>query len=146
MNTPLLIQSLGKKTFAFYEYCFGNAVVQGENKIEIVSDAALFQNSVPLNVIIMGNFSVCDDLATLSPPREFIETGSWTNQGYPFYSGIATYKQDAVIPNFERHEKVILQAIDPADVVEFIVNGPLQESGHGILNEVEITSLSKTWH
>ena len=72
---------------------------------------------------LMGNFSLDETQSILLPPRSTIGNGSWTDQGYPFYSGTAHYRQSVSIPEFIRGQRVILQADSPADLVEFVVNG-----------------------
>jgi hypothetical protein len=44
----------------------------------------------------------------------------WAEQGYPFYSGVASYSQKVKIPKAKR---VIFRMEKPADMAEVLVNG-----------------------
>lgn len=90
---------------------------------------------------VMGAFSVDEGQATLLPPRNHIRAGSWTEQGYPYYSGTASYRQTVYIPEFARGQRVILRAIDPTDVIEFVVNGAIAGLRPWAPYEADITPL-----
>lgn len=97
---------------------------------------------VPAGPRLMGSFSVSDS-RSLQPPREFIHDGSWTDQGYPYYSGTAAYKQTVFIPHFARGQRIILRVENPADAVEFVVNGTVAGLRPWAPFDVDITPLVK---
>lgn len=126
----------------------------GQNEIRLLLENNITTSESLLDLhgaMLIGNFSLDATNSTLIPLRKIIHSGSWTEQGYPFYSGTAVYRQTVMIPEFLRGQRVILQADNPADMVEFIVNGasagvhpwapyaqditPLVKSG---INEIEI--------
>ena len=99
--------------------------------------------SSPAKGRLMGSFSLGEDGATLLAPAETIRNGSWTDQGYPCYSGTATYRQTVMIPHFARGQRVIIRAENPADIVEFVVNGAIAGVRLWPPFEVDATSLVK---
>ncbi|OFX13567.1 MAG: hypothetical protein A2Z18_08915 [Armatimonadetes bacterium RBG_16_58_9] len=103
--------------------CFNIAplAVIGVNTVEIVSDMHCFPTETAKPRIV-GAFSLDETGNVLCPPRDRIRTGSWTEQGYPFYSGAAVYAQTVTIPQFLRSQKVVIETERPADMVEFAVN------------------------
>jgi hypothetical protein len=74
---------------------------------------------------LIGEFSLekDGDVYKIAPPRLEIQTGSWTEQGYPFYSGTGIYSQTVVIPPIGSGCRVMLQVEDPADMFEVWING-----------------------
>lgn len=51
-----------------------------------------------------------------------IRTGSWTTQGYPYYSGEMEYRQIVRVSRDELHARVSLVVRDARDVVRVVVN------------------------
>lgn len=72
---------------------------------------------------LIGSFSLGSDKQTLAEPVSAIKTGSWTTQGYPFYSGTAAYRQTVEIPPFLGSGRVVMQVDQPGEWVEFVING-----------------------
>ncbi len=76
---------------------------------------------------ILGNFALLADNGkySISKPLTSIRSGkSWTDQGYPFYSGTAIYTQRVELNEEILSAKEIwLEATEVADMVEFIING-----------------------
>ena len=72
---------------------------------------------------LIGDFEVRGEVGKyrLVPPAPTVMTGDWTHQGYPFYSGIATYRQMVKLPKTTK--RVFLRMEKPGDVAEVIVNG-----------------------
>jgi hypothetical protein len=74
---------------------------------------------------LLGNFALLKNTNgkyVISSPAPQIKSGiSWTEQGYPFYSGTATYSQQVNLDDL--HGQVCLEATGVADMAEFIVNG-----------------------
>jgi hypothetical protein len=91
---------------------------------------------------VMGSFSLSQDLRIL-PQRVNLRDGSWTTQGYPFYSGTGVYSQPVNIPDFLRSQRVVLRVPDPGDCVAFVVNGALTGVRAWAPFETDITPLVK---
>ena len=76
---------------------------------------------------ILGSFALSanDDKYTISkPPNSIQSCRSWTDQGYPFYSGTAKYTQKLELNNELLAAKEIwLETTEVADMIEFIING-----------------------
>jgi hypothetical protein len=76
---------------------------------------------------LLGNFALVSDGDgyAISEPAGKIRSGaSWTDQGYPFYSGAAAYIQQVTLDEgFLSAGRIWLEATEVADMVEFIVNG-----------------------
>lgn len=72
---------------------------------------------------LIGDFQLSKygDLFKLVPESGMIKTGDWTHQGYPFYSGIAAYRQVVKLPKTDKH--VFIRMEKPGDMAEVIVNG-----------------------
>lgn len=70
--------------------------------------------------IVLGNEW---EFTTAGGQTSTIRTGSWTDQGYEHYSGEGVYRQTVELPPFLRCQRIVLRADDPAEVVEFVVNG-----------------------
>jgi len=90
---------------------------------------------------LLGSFSLGEDGATLLPPVNIVRSGSWTDHGYPYYSGTAAYRQTVFVPEFARGQRIILRAEEPADYVEFVVNGRVVAVRPWAPFEVDITRL-----
>jgi len=52
-----------------------------------------------------------------------VSCGSWTDYGYPFYSGTAVYCQEFDMEHFENSERYWLEFADVRDIVEIEING-----------------------
>jgi hypothetical protein len=63
------------------------------------------------------------------PPLE-IQTGSWCDQGYPFYQGYGVYRQEIVLAEPVLEHGLFLRMDDLADVAELSVNGRVLGSLH----------------
>ena len=97
----------------------------------------------PAKARLLGAFAVAEDGLVLVPPPACLRNGSWTDQGYPYYSGTAAYRQTLFVPEFARGQRIILRADEPADSVEFVVNGVVAGLRPWAPFEVDITSLVK---
>jgi len=97
----------------------------------------------PARARLMGSFCLAEDRSTLIERRDILTSGSWTDQGYPFYSGSAIYRQVIHIPEFARGQRIIIRAEEPADMVEFIVNEASAAVRPWAPFEVDITPLVK---
>jgi len=116
---------------------------EGLNSIRMVAEREGWTGEpvqTPVRPRLLGSFSAAQN-GSLQPPRTSLRDGSWTDQGYPFYSGTAAYRQTVFIPEFARGQKVILRCEQPSDYVEFLVNGRLAGLRPWAPFEVDITSL-----
>jgi hypothetical protein len=84
---------------------------------------------------IIGDFSV--EGTRIGPPRRTVEAAPWTQQGYPFYSGLGIYRRTFEL--LDDTGRMLLQPELADDVVEVVVNG--QTAGIRLWPpyEVEIT-------
>ena len=95
---------------------------------------------------LIGDFAVIDDPKegyVILKPKEQIQSGmSWTKQGYPFYSGTATYSRKV---NFDAIDKQVWVEVDEiADMVEFIINSKTASIRPWAPYSCEISSLIKS--
>ncbi|MDO8586830.1 MAG: glycosyl hydrolase [Armatimonadota bacterium] len=99
------------------------AVKDGKNVIEIHCPTALSGTGALRNpVILMGDFGIREDGGwVIGATPQSIRTGSWAEQGFPFYSGIGEYGQTVELPPDFR--KATLRMDKPADMAEIVVNG-----------------------
>lgn len=97
----------------------------------------------PARARLAGAFSVGADGNALREPPLTIHNGSWTEQGYPFYSGSATYRQVLYVPEFARGQRIVLRAEGVADMAEFLVNGAIASVRPWAPYEADITPLAK---
>ena len=85
--------------------------------------------------------SVSDDEQICSP-RTSLADGSWTEQGYPFYSGVGVYTQIVEIPKVMPSERIFLRSLEPADTVEFVETALAPVCAPGFPSR----SISPTWY
>lgn len=97
----------------------------------------------PARARLMGSFSLNESRAVLVAPIRTVRDGSWTDQGYPYYSGAAAYRQTVLIPHFARGQRIVLRAQSPANIVEFVVNGAVAAVRPWAPYEADITALVK---
>ena len=76
-------------------------------------------------VKLVGDFSVerADGRDAIAPPRTAIAPTSWTEQGYPFYSGRGTYRRAVELDAGQAAGRVFLEPAMADDVLEVVVNG-----------------------
>lgn len=94
----------------------------------------------PIKPKLLGAFSIGENGSTLQMQKKYMRSGSWTDQGYPYYSGSGAYRQTIFVPEFARGQKIILRADRPADSLEFVINGRLAGLREWAPYEVDITS------
>ncbi len=119
---------------------------QGENRIRITISHGGWSGNPQLMVAeprLTGSFRVDGGARRLLPPLDRMGSGSWTDHGYPCYSGTMAYSQTVKIPDFGKGDHVVLRADEPADMVEFVVNGASAGVRAWAPFEVEITHLVK---
>ncbi len=73
---------------------------------------------------IVGNFALRKKgkEQVIVRATDHLSTGSWTKQGYPFYSGTVSYNQTVTIPQKYLDGKLFLEVECGEDVLEVIVN------------------------
>jgi hypothetical protein len=74
---------------------------------------------------IVGDFSLAGQSSgyRIAAPRRSIEPGAWTAQGYPFFSGRATYRRAFQLPREFEGQRVFVEPAMGDDALEVIVNG-----------------------
>ncbi len=78
-----------------YEADLAGLIQEGTNEVKIVSSTFYFEPAMVYHpVVITGRFAVAGrkHLRIIAEPGQ-IRTGPWDSQGYPYYSGVATYRQ-----------------------------------------------------
>ena len=92
---------------------------------------------------LLGNFALLKDtdgkFVISNPILQAKSRVSWTEQGYPFYSGTVAYSQNLSIDFAGK--RVWIEADGIADMVEFIVNGEVASVRPWAPYACEITSL-----
>ncbi|MEW6237700.1 MAG: glycosyl hydrolase [Candidatus Omnitrophota bacterium] len=101
---------------------------RGEN-ILTVSSAAHFHDAghIAEMLSLHGDFALieCEGQQVITQPSMKIKTGSWADQGYPFYSGAGIYRQNLCITEALAEHRFFLQFEKVADLVEIAINGEL---------------------
>jgi hypothetical protein len=96
---------------------------------------------------LTGDFSLApngDGTYRIQAPRTSLQPQSWTNQGYPHFSGRAVYRKTFKLPESFAGQRVFVEPEMEDDVLEVLVNG--QSAGVRLWNpyQVEITDLLKS--
>jgi len=100
-------------------------VKKGRNVVTITTRSRLYEaGSVGHAVLVLGDFSVeqRDGRMVIASPRRTMPTGSWTDAGYAYYSGIATYRQEVRLPA-AKGRRLSLRLERVADLADVWVNG-----------------------
>lgn len=97
---------------------------------------------VPARARLFGSFSLSERNSLQQPPL-MVHNGSWTDQGYPYYSGTAVYRQTIFVPNFAHGQRIILKVLSPADIVEYVINDVVAGIRSWAPYDIDITSLVK---
>lgn len=121
-------------------------VRKGTNQLQIVIEHGGWSGDPQLMLAearVMGRFALGENRRTVLEPAKTAVTGSWTEQGYPFYSGCAAYSQTVELPEFSRGQRILIRADRPADMAEFVINGASAGTRAWAPFEVEITPLVK---
>ncbi len=128
----------------FQSFEIGPLVTRGQNGIRVEAThtgGAIHIPPAPAGPRLVGSFSLGQAREELQPPRSRIRSGSWTEQGYPYYSGTCLYRQTVEIPPFLRGQRVVIRADQPGDLVEFVVNGASAGVRAWAPYQVDITAL-----
>jgi len=98
---------------------------EGENtvRIEITS---IFDEAAYLGHIayLIGDFALeqSDGDWALVKPRTQMPTGSWSENGYPFYSGACVYEQDFEVPERWAGKTIALKLDEVSDLADVSIN------------------------
>ena len=98
---------------------------EGENtvRIEITS---IFDEAACLGHIayLIGDFALeqSDGDWALVKPRTQMPTGSWSENGYPFYSGACVYEQDFEVPERWAGKTIALKLDEVSDLADVSIN------------------------
>jgi len=108
-----------------YEADLSGLIQKGKNEVRIVSSTFYFEPAMVHHpVIITGRFAVAGRRhLRISAELGQIETGPWDRQGYPYYSGVATYRQQFHLTAAQEKARLHLEMEQPGDLAEVIVNG-----------------------
>jgi len=102
------------------------AVGPGRNRIEIVIKHSAWSGQPhALNAppALLGDFACDVGSRRLSEPAASVPSGSWTEFGYPFFSGTGVYTQSFDLPERAGAGRLIVSVDSPSDSAEIIVNG-----------------------
>ena len=91
----------------------------GENVLRIRLVLTRSTDGVLDLVKLVGDFAVVD--GRLAAPPRTVRPDDWTQQGFPFYSGVGVYRRTLTLPALPG--RVVLEADAGDDVLEVVVNG-----------------------
>jgi glycosyl hydrolase family 106( putative alpha-L-rhamnosidase) len=135
--------------------------VDGQMKsVDITPYLRKGQNLIALRLVVMnatdglldllkltGDFSLApnvDGTYRIQAPRTSLQPQSWTNQGYPHFSGRAVYRKAFKLPESFTGQRVFVEPEMQDDVLEVLING--KSAGVRLWDpyQVEITDLLKS--
>ena len=123
-----------------------NLLKRGKNILTVKTASALHEaGNLGHPAILVGDFRLRqrEGKWVMVPPGERQVSGSWTEFGYPFYSGVATYRQEVRLPRRKSQERLFLHLDSVGDLADIRMNG----KPAGVLLwepfEAEITDLVK---
>ena len=98
----------------------------GENTIAILIEPLSLKDGLLDPLRISGEFTVKEneEKTVLFPINDSILVGkSWTEQGFPYYSGTITYEGEIDISDVFSNKKVMLDCGDVRDILKIVING-----------------------
>jgi hypothetical protein len=99
-------------------------VKKGKNVLRIHTTTQLAPaGNLSVPAYLIGDFALegrPDEWKITKEPGK-VKTGSWADQGYPYFSGTASYKQKVKLGAMKG--RVLLRMEKPADMAEIIING-----------------------
>ncbi len=104
----------------------GEYVQQGENIIALRLVVTSPTDGLLDLLKLLGDFSLrpCGDgRYAIAAPKRQLQPASWTEQGYPFYSGRGVYRRRFDLQGDLGGQRIFVEAPVVDDVVEVIVNG-----------------------
>jgi len=124
----------------------GSFLQPGRNHLVIDAKVEFFDGgSLGHPVLLLGDFAVKPGPGNwvAAPAVKENVKGSWTEFGYPFYSGTAAYVQDIKLSELRPHEAYFLVFENVCDLVQVVIN----EQSAGVVAwepyEIEITEYLK---
>ncbi len=108
-----------------YEASLEGILRKGRNEVQIITAGHLYEPGALRDpAIIVGRFAVAGQRRPrlVAEPQE-IGSGGWDKQGYRYYSGIGTYRQQFRVSAAQKNCRLYLQMQQPGDLAEGIVNG-----------------------
>ncbi|MCD6508500.1 hypothetical protein J7M22_18010 [Candidatus Poribacteria bacterium] len=102
-------------------------LIKGENELKLVFQHQSWAGEPQILTYppkLLGDFSLRrgeEEFVISEPRRRMPAGGSWTENGYPFYSGVALYSRWIEVP--KEIKLLFVEAEEVADMAEFIVNG-----------------------
>ncbi len=108
------------------ELDIARAVKKGRNQITIRLVVNKFDDGILDPLRIVGHFSLRKNKAgdyLISQPVSSVENGSLTEQGYPYFSGVAVLEKEFTIDESPIEDKLKLVANCGDDLLEVIING-----------------------
>ncbi|MBD3267963.1 hypothetical protein GF373_14955 [bacterium] len=111
----------------------------GENTLTVMSASSTRQPIVVQDTLALeGEFAVRQfkkrEILTLPPMH--LQLGSWTEQGFPFFTGTGIYRQKLNIIDFNENASYLLRMERITDMAEITINntfvGPMQDSREAI--------------
>ncbi len=97
----------------------------------------------PARPRLMGDFVLDSSCLAIREQPGKIRNGSWTDQGYPFYSGTASYEQTLYVPEFARGQRIVVRAEGVTGIVEFLLNGAIASVRCWAPYEADVTALAR---
>ncbi|MBN2582696.1 MAG: hypothetical protein JXL80_06475 [Planctomycetes bacterium] len=103
-----------------------NFIRQGKNEL-VIKTSSTFRPSLNLDQVLYlsGDFTVAGqgEHEVLSISRSMVQTGSWAQQGFPYFSGIGRYEQAFDVPRELAEQRLFLDFERVAHVVQVHING-----------------------
>jgi hypothetical protein len=123
-------EELSFQTGEYFDHYVMEAAVdgilrEGRNTFEVWTEGSLCEPAALTQpAFLVGRFAVSGRkrLRLVEEPRT-LRAGPWNEQGYPFYSGIATYRQAFKLTSAQAASRLFLEMDAPGDLVEVLVNG-----------------------
>lgn len=103
-----------------------SAVLLGENSLTVVINHSAWSGQphlISAPAALLGDFAVDPATRDILAPTGVVTGGSWTEAGYPFFSGTGVYTQRFHAPAPREGARSILAIDDVRDSVEIVLNG-----------------------
>jgi len=124
----------------------GHLLRKGMNHVTITTKVELY-DSGGLNhpVLLVGDFRLAPQVGgwLLTETARNKVAGSWTDFGYPFYSGTGMYSCDAALASIEPGKRCFVRFESVGDLADVTVNGRSAGTSAWEPYEVDITSCVK---
>src|SRR5919202_7016533 len=101
-------------------------VVEGRNVLAVRLTLRSPTDGITDRLKLIGRFGVVrgeDGSYGIVRPVEAVKPASWTEQGYPFYSGVGIYRTRFSLPEEFAGYSITLESNAGDDVLEVVVNG-----------------------